>query len=67
MCCRRRPLLCFAPCFVLSCVLCFVRCFVQYGLRTDSRWRSLGYAAASWPVLGLMFYVGVRFVSHEKR
>ncbi len=38
-----------------------------FDLRSRSKWVSLGYAALTFPVLCLLFYLGVRHVRHEKR
>lgn len=38
-----------------------------FSLGRRSRWASLGYASLSLPVFFLLFYLGVRFVRHERR
>ena len=38
-----------------------------FELNERSKWASLGYAALTFPVLCLAFYVGVRNVRHEHR
>ena len=38
-----------------------------FSLDTRSKWASLGYAALTFPCLCTAFYLGVRFVKHERR
>jgi hypothetical protein len=39
----------------------------SFDLQGRNKWASLGWTACSLPVFVLTFYLGVRFVRHEKR
>ena len=39
----------------------------SFDLHARDKWRSLAYAACSAPAFLLTFYLGVRFVKHERR
>jgi hypothetical protein len=38
-----------------------------FSLSPGSKWSSIGFAALSFPVLCVVFYLGLRFARHEKR